>query len=178
MAEAITIARPYATAAFRLAKQSGTLKQWSEQLDFLAKLASDPSMQVLIQDPKLSAAKLEEMVLLVSEGKLDEQLVNLVKLINEYGRLALMPVIYEAYETLRAEDEGTLEAELSAPYPLTQQQIAQLTEQLEKRLGKKIEVQTKLDSELIGGIKIVVGDTVIDSSVKGQLQALAYTLKA
>ena len=177
MAEAITIARPYATAIFRLAKENKSLAAWSGQLALLTAIADDAQMKVLIDDPKLPSSELERMVLAVTAGKLDEQAVNLVKLLIENNRLVIIADIAAAFEDLKAQDEGTLEAELTAAAQPTDAQVQSLVKQLEAKFGKKVEAQVKLDPQLIGGIKIVVGDTVIDASVRGQLQELAYTLK-
>jgi len=177
MAEAITIARPYATAIFRMAKEQNALAAWSDQLALLAAIANDAQMKVIIDDPKLPSSELERMVLAISAGKLNEQAVNLVKLLIENNRLVIIADIAAAYEELKALDEGSLDAEITAAAQPTDAQVKTLVKQLETKFGKKIEVQVKLDPELIGGIKIVVGDTVIDASVRGQLQELAYTLK-
>ena len=177
MAEAITIARPYATAIFRMAKEQNALAAWSDQLALLAAIASDAQMKVIIDDPKLPSSELERMVLAIGASKLNEQAVNLVKLLIENSRLAIIADIAAAYEDLKAQDEGSLDAEITAAAQPTDAQVKTLVKQLETKFGKKIEVQVKLDPELIGGIKIVVGDTVIDASVRGQLQELAYTLK-
>lgn len=177
MAEAITIARPYATAVFRLAKEKNALAAWSEQLSLLAAVANDGQIKALIDDPKLASSELERLLLAVLDGKLAVEASNLVKLLIENNRLVIIADIAAAYEELKALDEGTLEAELTAAAKPTDAQVKALVKQLEAKFGKKVEAQVKLDPELIGGIKIVIGDTVIDASVKGQLQALAYTLK-
>jgi len=182
MAEAITIARPYAVAVFRLAKEQGAkqkqaLTTWSDALALLAAIATNDQISDAIDNPKLVAADLEQIFLKVADGKLNEQAVNLIKVLAEYGRLALLPEIATAYEALKAQDEGTLEAEITAAAKPTDAQVKTVVKQLEARFGKKVEAQVKLDPQIIGGIKIVVGDTVIDASVRGQLQELAYTLK-
>jgi len=178
MAEAITIVRPYAVAAFRLAKEKKTLTKWSEMLSFAAAVAADEQMKAFIDDPKVTAAELEKMFLTICDKKLDESGVNLIKLLGEYGRLALLPEVALAFEELKAEDEGVLEAEITAAAKPTDSAIKALVKRLESKFGKKIEASVKVDPELIGGIKIVIGDTVIDASVRGQLQELAYTLKS
>ena len=177
MAEAITIARPYATAVFRLAKEKNALAAWSEQLSLLAAVASNEQVKALIDDPKLASIELERLLLAVLDGKVTPQGVNLVKLLIENNRLVIIADIAAAYEELKALDEGTLQAELTAASKPTDAQVKALVKQLEAKFGKKVEAEVKLDPELIGGIKIVIGDTVIDASVQGQLQALAYTLK-
>lgn len=177
MAEAITIARPYATAVFRLAKENNALAEWSEQLGLLAGIISNLEISALIDDPKLGSAELEKVMLSICEGKLSAEATNLVKLMVENDRLAIMSDVTDAFEALKAQDEARLEALLTAAEKPSDEQVKMLVKQLEARFGKKIEAQVEIDPELIGGIKIVVGDTVIDASVRGQLQELAYTLK-
>lgn len=177
MAEAVTIARPYAVAVYRLAQEKKALAQWSETLSLLNAVVTDPQMQAVIDDPKFGAADVERLVLAICGDKLDAAGANLVKLLVEYDRLALIPEITAIYEELKAQEEGTLEAEITAATELTKAQVKALVEQLQKKFGKQVEASVKVDPEIIGGIKIVVGDTVIDASVRGRLQELAYTLK-
>ena len=177
MAEAVTIVRPYAVAAFRLAKEQKALAKWSEMLGFAAAIAADPQMQAFIADPKVTAADQEKFFLAVAGDKLDEAGKNLIKLLVEYDRLALLPEVVAAFEELKAQDEGVLEAEITAAAKPSDAEVKALVKRLETKFGKKIEASVKVDPEIIGGIKILVGDTVIDASVRGQLQELAYTLK-
>jgi len=177
MAEAVTIARPYAVAVFRLAKEKNALAKWSEMLGLASAVTADAQMRALIEDPKLASADIERIFLSVCGDKLDTSGENLIKLLVEYGRLALMPEIASIYEGLKAQDEGTLDAEITAAAKLDDAQVKTLVAQLQTKFGKKVEATVKIDPEIIGGIKIVVGDTVIDASVRGRLQELAYTLK-
>lgn len=177
MAEAVTIARPYAVAVFRLAKEKNALAKWSEMLSLAAAVAADPQMRALIDNPKLASADVERLFLSVCGDKLDATATNLIKLLVEYGRLALLPEVAANYEALKAQDEGTLEAEITAAAKLSDAQVKKVVTQLQAKFGKKVEASVKVDPEIIGGIKIVVGDTVIDASVQGRLQELAYTLK-
>ena len=177
MAEAVTIARPYAVAVFRLAKEKNALAKWSEMLGFASALAAEPQVRAIIEDPKLASAEVERLFLSVSGDKLDVSGQNLVKLLVEYGRLGLLPEIAASFEALKAQDEGTLDAEITAAAKLDDAQVKALVSQLQTKFGKKVEATVTVDPEIIGGIKIVVGDTVIDASVRGRLQELAYTLK-
>ena len=177
MAEAVTIARPYAVAAFRLAKENNALVAWSEMLGFAAAVAADAQMKAYIDDPKVAAGDLERVFLAVCGNKLNAPGINLVKLLVEYGRMSILPDIASAFEDLKAEDEGVLEAEITAANEPSDAEVKILVKKLQAKFGKKIEASVKVDPEIIGGIKIVVGDTVIDASVRGQLQELAYTLK-
>lgn len=178
MAEVVTIVRPYAVAAFKLAKEKNALAGWSEMLGFAAAVAADPRMQSYIENPETSAAELEKTFLSIVGDKLDEAGKNLIKLLVEYGRLAMLPDVAAAFEELKAQDEGVLEAEITAAATPTEAEVNALVKRLESKFGKKIEAKVKVDPEIIGGVKILVGDTVIDASVRGQLQELAYTLKS
>lgn len=177
MAEAVTIARPYAVAVFRLAKEKSALAKWSEMLGFASAVAADAQMAAIIEDPKLASADIERIFLSVCGDKLDASGQNLIKLLVEYGRLALLPEVTSSYEELKAQDEGTLDAEITAAAKIDDAQVKTLVNQLQTKFGKKVEATVTVDPEIIGGIKIVVGDTVIDASVRGRLQELAYTLK-
>jgi F-type H+-transporting ATPase subunit delta len=177
MAEAVTIARPYAVAVYRLAKEKNALAKWSDMLALASAVVADPQMQAVIEDPKFIAADIERLVLAVCGDKLDESGVNLIKLLVEYDRLTMLPDIAGIFEELKAQDEGTLEAEITAATALNDAQVKTLVDQLQTKFGKKVEANVKVDPEIIGGIKIVVGDTVIDASVRGRLQEMAYTLK-
>jgi F-type H+-transporting ATPase subunit delta len=178
MAELSTIARPYAVAAYKLGKENKALAKWSEMLAFAAAVATDANMKTLIDSPTLNAADVEAAFLKVSGENLNEHGQNLIKILVEYGRLSLLPAIAEAFEALKAQDEGTLDAQIIAAAKLTAAQSKDLIKRLEAKFGKKIEASVSIDPEIIGGIKIIVGDTVIDASVQGQLQNLAYTLTA
>ncbi len=178
MAEISTIARPYAVAAFNLAKQQKALAKWSGMLGFAASVANDAQMQAYIQDPKVVSSELQAAFLKVAGDKLNEHGQNLIKVLVEYRRLSVLPAITAAFEELKALDEGTLEAQIIAAAKPSAAEVKDLVKRLEVKFGKKIEANVSLDSELIGGIKIIVGDTVIDASVKSQLQNLAYSLSA
>ena len=186
MAEAVTIARPYGVAVFRLAKEKNALAKWSEMLSLTVAIAADAQMQAVLDDPKLASADVERIFLDICGGRLDEQGVRerphsrmryLIKLLVEYDRLTLLPQIAAVFEELKAQDEGTLEAEITAASKMSKAQVDAVVGKLQDRFGKKVEASVKVDPEIIGGIKIVVGDTVIDASVRGRLQELAYTLK-
>lgn len=177
MAEAVTIARPYAVAVYRLAKEKGAQARWSEMLAFASAIAADAQMQALNDDPNVFAEQVERVFLAVAGDKLDAAGVNLVKLLIENGRLGLLGEITSLYEGLRAQDEGVVEAEITAAVQPDDAQIKVLVSQLENKFKRKVVAHVNVDAEIIGGVKIVVGDTVIDASVRGRLQEMAYTLK-
>ena len=178
MAEISTIARPYAVAAYKLGREQKSLAKWSDMLGFASAVTTDAQMQAYIQDPKVISSELQAAFLKVSGDNLNEQGQNLIKVLVEYGRLSILSAITAAFEELKAQDEGTLDAQIIAAAKPSAAEIKDLVKRLEAKFGKKIEANVSVDSDLIGGIKIIVGDTVIDASVKGQLQNLAYTLSA
>lgn len=178
MAEISTIARPYAVASYKLAKEQNALAKWSEMLSFATAVVSDVQMSAYIQDPKVVSRELETGFLKVCGDELNENGQNLIKILIEYGRLSILPAIAYAFEELKAQDEGTLDAQIIAAAKPSAAETKQLVEKLEAKFGKKIDATVSVDAELIGGVKIIVGDTVIDASVKSQLQNLAYTLTA
>ncbi len=178
MAEISTIARPYAVAAYKLGKEKKALAKWSEMLGFATQVANDTKMQAYINDPKVLASDLQTTFLKVCGDKLNDNAQNLIKVLVEYGRLSILPAITSAFEELKAQDEGVLEAQIIAATKLSAAETKDLVKRLEERFGKKVEATVSVDAEIIGGIKIIVGDTVIDASVKNQLQNLAYTLTA
>ncbi len=178
MAEISTIARPYAVAAYKLGKEQKALTKWSEMLGFATQVANDTQMQAYIQDPNVVASDLQATFLKVCGNKLNENAQNLIKLLIEYGRLSVLPAITDAFEALKAQDEGTLEANIIAASKPSATEVKDLVKRLEAKFGKKVEATVSIDPEIIGGIKIIVGDTVIDASVKNQLQNLAYSLTA
>jgi F-type H+-transporting ATPase subunit delta len=178
MAEISTIARPYAVAAFKLAKEQKALAKWSEMLGFATAIVSDAQMKAFVQDPNVVSSDLEATFLKVCGDKLNTNGQNLIKTLVEYGRLSILPAVTSAFEELKAQDEGTLDAQIIAAAKPSATEIKDLVKKLEAKFGKKIEATVSVDEEIIGGIKIIVGDTVIDASVKGQLQNLAYSLSA
>ena len=178
MAEISTIVRPYAVAAYKLGKEQKSLAKWSEMLGFATQVANDAKMQAYINDPNVVASDLQATFLKVCGNKLNENAQNLIKVLVEYGRMSILPAITTAFEELKAQDEGTLEANIIAASKPSATEVKDLVKRLEAKFGKKVEATVSVDEEIIGGFKIIVGDTVIDASVKGQLQNLAYTLSA
>ena len=160
MAEISTIARPYAVAAYKLGKQQKALAKWSEMLSFATQVANDSKMHTYINDPKVVASDLQTTFLKVCGDKLNENAQNLIKVLVEYGRLSILPAITSAFEELKAQDEGVLEAQIIAASKLSATETKDLVKRLEQKFGKKIEATVSVDAEIIGGIKIIVGDTV------------------
>jgi len=178
MAEPSTIARPYAEAAFRLADAQGKLADWSATLANLAAVAADARVRAAIDDPNISAAKVAGLFIAVLAGKLTGESENFVRVLAENGRLEVLAEIRTQYEALKNEREGMVEAEVTTAFEMDPAQVADLVSRLEKKTGREVKARVNVDKSLIGGVKIVIGDKVIDGSARAQLAALETALKA
>jgi F-type H+-transporting ATPase subunit delta len=176
--ERATLARPYAEAIAKLAGESGSWALWSEQLALLAMVASDAQLRDLAANPAASSRRVSEVILAVCGDKLGAEGGNLARLLAENKRLALLPEIVSLFEALKSEREGELSAHVTSAFALADAQLAGLVAKLEAKFGRKVTATQSVDSELIGGVVIQVGDEVMDASVRGGLEALAVTLKA
>lgn len=176
MAENLTVARPYAEAAFALAKASGRLPAWQDALARLAAAASEPRIAACFTDPRLSPERIAALIA-TAAGDLDAEQRNFVALLVENRRLAVLPEIHRLFEALKDEAEKVQVAEVVSAFPLSETQLADLTAALERRLAVKVKARVRVDPELIGGVKIAIGDEVIDASVRGKLDAMATMLK-
>ncbi|HTD91518.1 MAG TPA: F0F1 ATP synthase subunit delta [Burkholderiales bacterium] len=176
MAEPVTIARPYAEAVFKLAAEGNALVAWSDAIANIDGVVADARVQACISDPKVSAQQLEALVLGVVGDKLSGDARNFVQVLVQNNRLDLMPLIRTHYENLKREKEGVLEAKIISALPISGDQVKQLVAQLEAKYQRKVAVQVEIDATLIGGVKIVIGDKVIDATVRGKLDAMAAAL--
>ena len=178
MAEITTIARPYAEAVARLAKDGGSWQAWSDMLAIAARVAADPQIAELAGNPGVPAERVSELIVSVCGDKLNAEGVNFVKLLAENKRFTALPGIASLFEEIKAAQEGILDARITTAYPLSDAQMAGLVAKLESKFGHKIDAKQQLDAELIGGVVIQVGDEVMDASVRGKLADMAATLKA
>ena len=178
MAEPSTIARPYAEAAFRLADAQGKLAEWSVVLANLAAVAADERVRRAVGDPNLSAARVAGLIVSVLAGKLSGDAENFVRVLAENDRLGVLTEIRTHFEALKNEREGTVEAEVTTAFEMDQAQVADLVSRLEKSTGRKVRARVSVDKSLIGGVKVVLGDKVIDGSARAQLSALENALRA
>lgn len=176
MAEPITIARPYAEAVFKLARDTNSLAGWSRMLEALDALVRDERMQTRIVDPNVSAHELESLILGVAGDSIDGAGRNFLQLLIDNDRLLLLPEIRGHYDELRRQHEGILEARIISALPLDEQQRSELVSRLEARHKRKVSAAVEVDPRLIGGVRIVIGDKVIDATVRGKLDAMAAAL--
>jgi F-type H+-transporting ATPase subunit delta len=178
MAELTTIARPYAEAAFALARDANALPVWSQMLRFASAVVAEPRMAQALDNPKFTAGDKESLLLSVCGDKLDHLGRGFVRVLVEADRVALLPQIEALFEQLKNDADGVAKARIDSAFALSDAELAELTRALEKRFGKRIEASVSVNPELIGGARITVGDTVIDASVQAQLQAMASRLRA
>ena len=176
MAEPITVARPYAEAAFRLALEGHALERWTDTLAMLDTVVSDENVATRIGDPNVDEQALEGLILGTLGENLDGPGRNLVQVLIQNGRLDLVPHIRTQYEALRREHEGLLEARIISALPVDDEQVRPLLDALEQKFGRKVNAQVEVDPALIGGARIVVGDKVIDATVRGRLDQMAAAL--
>lgn len=174
--ERTTLARPYAEAVFRLARERQNLAAWSEMLTLAAAVARDPQMSRLVDNPRVPRERFVEFFLDVCGKKLDQDGGNFIRLLTENHRLALLPEIATLFEALRADAETRVEAEVVSATAVGAEQLKTIAAALKQRLGRDVTLATRLDPSLIGGIVIRAGDLVIDGSVRGKLSALATHL--
>ncbi|QDH69013.1 F0F1 ATP synthase subunit delta [Marilutibacter alkalisoli] len=173
MTQSLTIARPYARAAYAAARDAGTVPGWSQALAFAARVAVDPQVHSLLGHPQLAAA--DAAGLLVVDGA-DEAFTRFLGLLADNRRLALLPEIAGLFEDLRAEADRVVKAKVTAASELPATELESIRAALKKRFGREVEVETAIDASLLGGAVIDAGDVVIDGSLKGKLARLQTQL--
>jgi F-type H+-transporting ATPase subunit delta len=176
MVELVTIARPYAEAIFALAKERDELSKWSDMLTLLVTVFDDPRIQAAIANPKVTKADIERLILAVCGEQVDANARNFIQLLVENGRLSAVAEIRRLFDLLKSEDEGIVDAQISSAFPLDGQELEKIVSLLSKRYQKNISPTVDVDSDLIGGITVQVGDKVWDASVRGRLQEMAAAL--
>jgi len=183
MADNNTIARPYAQAAFELANESGELASWSDGLTVAGELLADGQIAKFLSNPSLDNDKrLDFLTGLFGKAKVkvlagkDKKGTNFLKLLLEYGRVAVMPEISDHFESLKANVENTVDATIRSATALSAAQQTEIAKALEKRLGRDINLETEIDASLIGGAVITAGDIVIDGSLRNRLNSLTNAL--
>lgn len=176
MAELSTLARPYAEAVFKRAKQANAASAWSDALHFLSAVGQDSDLAKIVSNPSVGKERSTKLLLDICQDQIHDEAKNLLKLLVENGKLQLLPNISVLYEQCRAEDEGYVNVDLCSAYALTKAEQNKYVAMLEKQLGKKVNVTVSVDKALIGGILAKAGDKVIDGSIRGQLHQLAKRL--
>jgi F-type H+-transporting ATPase subunit delta len=176
--QALTLARPYARAAFGLARDesaasAGSFAGWSQALGFAAHVAADPRVAGLLGDPRLSQAQAVE---LLAPPQAPASFSRYLAMLTDNRRLALLAEIAGLYEQLRAEAERVVKATVTSASDLPAAELEAIKASLRRRFGREVEVETAVDASLIGGAVIDAGDVVIDGSLKGKLERLQAAL--
>lgn len=173
MSQALTFARPYARAAFALAKAANDLPNWSAQLGTAAQIAADARVAAAIGHPRSSV---DDLVGLIAPPQADARFLDFLRVLAENNRLALLPEIAAQYALLRLDAERVVKAKVTSAVPMDMLQLGELRSALQRRFGRDVDVEAVVDPALIGGAVIDTGDVVIDGSVRSKLQALGNAL--
>ena len=176
MAEIATIARPYAEALFKAAgAQAAAL---AAEVTALAAVASEPQLRQFADNPKTTAEQVQDIVLSVLGTPVSAQARNFLRTVLDNGRLAALPEIAAQFQALVDAQSGVSQARIESAYPIDAAQLNEVVATLEKRFGRKLEAGVVVRPELIGGIRVVVGDEVLDTSVKARLEQMKVALTA
>lgn len=177
MAENATLARPYAEAVFELARGEKSLDAWERVLARMALVARDTRMRELVGNPKIGPERLSQLFVDLAE-ELSPSQKNFVRILVDNERLLVLPEIHELYVKLKNRAEGMKQAHITSAFPLDDAALKRLVGELEPRFKCRLETTVSIDPELIGGVRIAVGDEVIDVSVRGKLATMAAALKS
>ncbi len=175
MAELATVARPYAEALFRVA-QAGNLAQWSDLVSELAQIGSHEEVLAYARNPKVSDSDVLAAITALLKSPLTAEAKNFLSMLIENGRIALLPQIGTQFHDLKNGVEGAADAEITSAFDLDAAQTAALVATLEKKFGRKLNPGVTVDPSLIGGVRVVVGDEVLDTSVRARLQQMRVAL--
>jgi F-type H+-transporting ATPase subunit delta len=176
MAEIATIARPYAEALFKAATTE--LDATSVWLDELAALADQPQLQQFASSPTTTDAQVFELIAGIAKSPLPQKAQNFLRTVIANARLAVLPEIAAQFRSLKNSQSGSFDAVVFSAFPIDSAALPELAVTLEQRFGKKLNVTAQLEPELIGGIRVVVGDEVLDTSIKARLEQMKVALTA
>ncbi len=177
MAEIATIARPYAEAFFKVVG-NGDLKQSADELEAVARVAADPQVQQLANGPSSNVAQVHELIVAVVGRPLSYSTTNLLKAVLENRRLSAMSEIAGQFRALANARSGVSEAVVYSAFEMDDAQLGEVLSALERRFGRKLSGRVEVEPELIGGIRAVVGDEVLDTSIRARLQQMKTALTA
>ncbi len=175
MTQPLTIARPYARAAFEIAAASGTQNAWAEKLAFAAEVAAQPQVVALFGDPRLSPQALASLFVRSGEAA-DSEFARFLGVLADNGRLRELPEIAALFEQMKRDAEHVLKVHVRSAVPLDDGEAARLVEALKRRFNSDIELERSIDPSVMGGAVIDAGETVIDGSLKSRLAKLETAL--
>ncbi|SES80037.1 ATP synthase F1 subcomplex delta subunit [Nitrosomonas marina] len=178
MAEAVTVARPYAEAVYKLAVAKNKLSDWSNMLRDAADISQQEQIKGLIGNPVVSAKQLGELLLEIGKSRFNQEGRNFLLMLAENNRIGILPQISQLYEHLKSQHEGMLEATIISAFEMDSGQLKKLVASLERKFDRKIDAKVQVNPELVGGVIVEVGDEIFDASIRGKLQAMASALKS
>ncbi|MDD2546813.1 MAG: F0F1 ATP synthase subunit delta [Burkholderiaceae bacterium] len=180
MAELATIARPYADALFKAATAGAgvDLSGVAAWVDELAAIAANPQLRQLADNPKVTTNQLFDVFLGVARTALPDTAKNFLRTVIENGRIDTLPEVAAQFRVLVNRRNGTSDAVVYSAFPMDSGALSDVGVALEKRFGRKLNLSVRQDDSLIGGIRVVVGDEVLDTSVKARLEQMKAALAA
>ncbi|MCX7121918.1 MAG: F0F1 ATP synthase subunit delta [Gammaproteobacteria bacterium] len=173
MTSNVTLSRPYAKAAFSIAKSENQLVLWSEVLKNLTIAVSDKNMAAAIKNPSITKERLCE---LLSVFTAKQSMANFVRLLADKKRLNLLPTIFELFEEDTAKESGYISLLVTSAFPMDDLQRDNVTEKLSKQLNSALKIDFNVNESLIGGLLIRSGSWVLDDTIKGKLSRLRSAL--
>ncbi|MFZ4550506.1 MAG: F0F1 ATP synthase subunit delta [Aquabacterium sp.] len=177
MAELATIARPYAEALFKAAPEAEQ-SAWVAQVTALGQVARDAQLQSFADNPRATQEQVFSVITEAAKVALAPAVANFLRTVLENGRLPALPVMAEQFQALVQARQGVSEARIYSAYQISDAQVADILVPLEKRFGRKLEAKVEVESDLIGGVRVVVGDEVLDTSIKARLERMKSALLA
>ncbi len=178
MAELTTVARPYAEATFRASVEANSAIQSGNALKALGFAATNVQMVSTLGNPRVTATEKAAVLAAATGGSLSPLLANLVAILIENGKAALLPFISEHFERLQREHDGVIKATITSAFPLSDTDKSGLVDAIAKKYGKKVEAEVRIDASLIGGARVQVGDDVVHASVRDTLDQMKQALMA
>ena len=178
MADRLTIARPYARAAFEEARKNGGLAPWSDALQTAAIVVQDPRVSSLLDNPRVTPAELAQLVDEIAARPLGEHGANFVRTLADNHRLGFLPEIAQLFDSLKDDAEGVADVTVTSAATLDEAQRGKIAAALERRLRRKVRLHCQTDPALLGGAILRSGDLVIDGSLRTRLNRIAYELTA
>jgi F-type H+-transporting ATPase subunit delta len=178
MAELSTLARPYARAAFEYALEHNTLDSWSQALSSAAEVSRDERVAAILASPAHTASHLAEMLLSLCGDDFGKEQQNFIHVLSANKRLPLLAEISLLFNKLKSEQEKTVDVTVVSAFELEDSARQSLAQVLSKKLAREVNVETKVDASLLGGVLIRAGDMVIDGSVRGRLNKLAEAMNS
>jgi F-type H+-transporting ATPase subunit delta len=178
MADKLTIARPYARAAFEAAQEHGVLSAWSDALRMAATIVQDARVAQLLGNPRVTAKELADLLSGLGGGELATAWGEFTLMLAQNSRLAVLPEIATLFEALKDEAEGVVDVTVTAATTLDDKQRQTLITALSHRLKRRVRLRSEVDAALIGGAVVRAGDLVIDGSLRTRLERMAFELSA